>query len=150
MRLESGIYQSNPEDVKSRTPSDNHDKRRDVLAVYLKKDVFKNICSMQGWLDRGKYSRFAEYLDCTRQFAAGLARGVFSCENFIPLINILAQGRVDGNWSVLYEVKIKYCGIDSNHPAFNELKYRGVKPYEKYSPLADFRGGDYPIERREK
>lgn len=127
-------------------------KDRNVFGLYLKKETWKYICKLQGW-KKGKYTKFAKCLNCTRQYAAGLAQGRFSFDNPTFLANtiLLAQGRLDGEWTHLVEFRIKVRDVDPNHPMFNIAKYNGQIPYTEYSLSADFRNKmDYKVETEKR
>jgi len=124
--------------------------KRDYLSVYLKPEAFKHICYAQRW-HKGKYTKFGTCLGVSRQYATGIAKGKFSCSDWIiPLIVLLARGRTEGCWCHMFCIRVKASGINSNHPMFNEAKYQGQVPYEKYSLSGEFRQQQYEAEIKGK
>ena len=146
MSLLSAIYQDVMKRGKCHLPDFS---AKGIFGLYLKITTWGDICRMQGWR-KGQYSRYAEYLGCTRQYAAGLAQGKFSFENtdFYARTVLLCQGRLDGHYCHLFEFRFKVKNIDPNHPMFNYAKYNGMIPYGKHSLAVEFRRQQYDAEKK--
>ena len=112
--------------------------------------VFKNgevnkIKDIKGWqTDR----EMAEVLGITRAYVSMLAaRRVSVSQNIIMRLAYLL-GNLRGNWWVHYEIVDSGEPVDHNHPLWNNEKYQGRMPYNRYSSSAELRSRDYKVERR--
>jgi len=121
-------------------------KKEEYRSFFLKKEVWEHIRKSKGWKVRGAATRLSEQLNVTRQYAAMILSGTVGCSSFMMLKLKRFVGIPQGQcWCFMFDdIKVKDC--DSNHPVFNELKYMGEVPYEKYSPAGEFRKKSYQVE----
>jgi hypothetical protein len=121
-------------------------KKEEYRSFYLKKEVWQAIRKSKGWPERGSATRLAEQLHVTRQYAAMILSGTVGCSAFLMLKIKKFVGIPEGQcWCFMFD-DIRIRDVDSNHPIFNELKYMGEVPYDKYSLSGHFRKNSYHAE----
>jgi hypothetical protein len=123
-------------------------KKEEYRSFYLKRDIWESIRKSKGWKQRGAATRLSEQLHITRQYAAMILSGTVGCSAFVMLKIKKFVGIPEGQcWCFMFD-EIRVKDVDTNHPIFNEMKYMGEVPYEKYSPSAEFRKGSYKAETK--
>lgn len=117
---------------------------------YLVPEKWEAIRKSRGWAKRGAASRLAENLNprCTRQFTAMVINETCGCSSSFMAAYVDLVGIPEGQcWCHLFRRR-RTKNIDTNHPIFNQLKYDGEIPYEKYSLSGEFRKGSYGAETK--
>lgn len=123
-------------------------QREDYRSFFLKKSTWDAIRISRGWPERGSISRFAEEIGVTRQYAADLVSCNCGCSSNVMRKIIDLLGIRDGErWCHLFD-KTNMRNVDNNHPIFNQAKYMGEVPYERFSISATLRESDYAVESR--
>jgi plasmid maintenance system antidote protein VapI len=138
------IRQDVPPNVRKKPTSQK--QREDYKSFYLKKSTWDAIRISRGWGERGAISRFADELRITRQYAADLVRCNCGCSSNVIRRIVDLLGIKEGCWCHLFD-KTNLREVDNNHPIFNQMKYNGEVPYERFSPSADARAKDYKVEK---
>lgn len=120
--------------------------REDYRSFYLKKTTWEAIKISRGWPSYGAISRFAEEIRITRQYAADIVSCNCGCSSNVIRRIVDMLGIKEGCWCHLFD-RTNMREVDPNHPIFNQMKYNGEIPYEKYSPSAEARSRDYSVEK---
>ena len=124
------------------------EQKEDYRSFYMKKRTWNAIKDSRGWSGRGEISRFAESINITRQYAAGIVNGSLGCSTNVMRKIIDLLGIYHGCWCQLFD-RQNLNGVDYNHPRYNQAKYEGEVPYKEDSLSAEFRRVDYKTETRQ-
>lgn len=116
-----------------------------ALKLVFKREAIVTIRRAKGWrTDR----EMAEALGVTRAYVSMMAARRVSVSHNIILRLAYLLGSIRGNWWIFYEIIESGEPVDRDHPLWNEDKYQGKVPYNRYSSSADLRSRDYEIETR--
>lgn len=121
-------------------------QREDYKSFYLKKTTWEAIRVSRGWKEYGSISRLAEELRITRQYATDIVHCNCGCSSNVIRRIVDLLGIREGCWCHLFD-KTNLREASPNHPIFNQMKYDGEVPYERYSPSAEAKAGDYKVEK---
>ena len=106
-------------------------------SIYLRKESYEVLKRIHNWKS---YADFGRAIQKTRQMARLIARQEAGCSaNMVGTIAELLGLKKSGSCWCRFFTIIKEGEYPSRHQKFNELKYRGEFPYEKYSTSAEFR-----------
>lgn len=146
--LENSIYRKQLQGGKEYLPNEEQAGRKipspyPAHKLVIKKKSLHSIMVAKGWKT---YTQVASALGFTRQYVTMVANGVPVSSEFIIRM-ALCLGNQKYNWHVHYEIAPRGY-INENHPTWNEQKYKGQIPYEKYSISADLRKDAYPVEKQ--
>lgn len=132
----NGIFQKKK--VFSPNPAPN-------LKLVFKDGAIDLIKKVKGWhTDR----EMAEALGITRAYVSMMSKRRVSVSHNIILRLAYLLGSIQGKWWIHYDIIDSGEPIDPDHPLWNEEKYQGRIPYNRYSSSADLRNRDYKVETR--
>lgn len=122
---------------KTTLPNPNFEYR-----LVFKKGAIESIKQAKGWQTDADMARA---LGLTRQYVSMLHRTRVGATSTV-ITRLAAQlGNTEGNWWIYYDI-VAWGVKDVNHPAWNNEKYLGRMPYQRYSPMAGLRSKDYRTE----
>jgi plasmid maintenance system antidote protein VapI len=140
-----GIFHLAKKTANNKLPSG----REEYRSFFIKKSAWEAIRALKGWHKRGSISRFAEELGITRQYASLIVGGKAGCSSFV-MRKIKRLVGINGScWCHLFE-ETRVDDVDLDHPIYNQAKYNGEVPYQRYSSSAELRDKDYKTEIRKK
>ncbi len=113
--------------------------------IVFKKGAVETIKQSKGWKSD---SEMARALGLTRQYVSMLHKTRVSVTSTVITRIAALTGNIEGNWHIYYEI-VPWGVSDPNHPTFNQEKYMGQIPYNKYSTSAEIREKDYKTEIKE-
>jgi transcriptional regulator with XRE-family HTH domain len=116
-----------------------------ALKLVFKKGAIERIKEVKGWPSD---KEMAQALGFTRAYISMLTKR--RAEVTVEVIKRLAYvlGGLTGKWWVHYDIIDSGEPIDPDHPLWNEEKYQGRIPYNRYSSSAELRKRDYKVESR--
>lgn len=116
-----------------------------ALKLVFKSGEVERIKDIKGWqTDR----EMAEALGITRAYISMMAARRVSVSHNVILRLAYLLGNLRGKWWVHYEIINSGESVDMNHPLWNEEKYQGRIPYNRFSSNAELRKKDYKTEVR--
>jgi transcriptional regulator with XRE-family HTH domain len=111
--------------------------------IVFKKGALAAIKIAKGWHTDAEMARA---LGVTRSYINMLKKTRVSVTATV-ITRLAAQlSNIGQNWWLPFEI-VPWGVIDQNHPIYNQEKYMGQIPYNKFSLSADFRRKDYRAEK---
>ncbi len=124
---------------KSTLPNPNLEYR-----LVFRRGAVELIRDAKGWKTDAEMARA---LGLTRAYITMLRRTKVSVSSTV-ITRLAAQlGNTDRNWWIHFEI-VPWGVPDLNHPVWNQEKFMGRVPYDRFSLSANFRGLDYRAEKR--
>lgn len=111
--------------------------------IVFKKNAIDTIQRAKGWRTLAEMAR---NIGITRSYLSMLKSTRVQVTATIISRIAVAMGNVNDNWWIYYDI-IPYGVLDYNHPVWNQEKYMGRVPYERYSPSCESRSLDYSAEK---
>lgn len=111
-------------------------------AIIFRDGALENIKKTKGWKSD---SEMAKNLGLTKQYISNLRHRRSPCTHTVVTRIAAITGNIQDNWHVFYELK-PIGFIRTNECQYNQEKYLGQIPYEKYSPMAELRKADHAVE----
>lgn len=133
----SAILQKISKRSKSHLPNPNLEYR-----LIFKKGAVEIIKQAKGWKNDAEMARA---LGITRQYMSMLHKTRCSVSSTVITRLAILMGNIEKNWWIWFQV-VPWGVSNLNHPTWNQEKYIGQIPYDKYSSSADLRKRDYPTE----
>lgn len=115
------------------------------LKLVFKEGAVETIKRAKGWATDAE---MALSLGITRAYVSMMSKRRVSVSHNVILRLAYLLGNIRGNWWTFYEIMDTGEPVDFNHPIWNEEKYKGRIPYNRFSTSAESRSRDYKVERR--
>lgn len=112
-------------------------------AIIFKPGAVESIKKVKGWRSDAEMAR---NLYVTRQYICNLKKQRAACTSTIITRIAACLGNIEDHWYEFYQLK-PLGFIRTNDMQYNQQKYLGQIPYEKYSISAEFRKQDYAVEQ---
>lgn len=113
------------------------------LKLVFKVKAVEVIKAAKGWRTDAE---MAQALGITRAYVSMMAKRRVSVSHNVILRLSYLMGNVQAKWWIFYEIIDAGEPVAKNHPLWNMEKYEGRIPYMRFSPMADIRRQDYPLE----
>lgn len=112
--------------------------------IVFREGAIENIKKTLGFKNDAE---FARALQLTRAYVCLLkAKKAKVTDTVITRVATITNNH--DRWWVHFELEAHQRPLNSNHPMYNNEKYMGRMPYEKYSQSAEFRKNDYDAETK--
>lgn len=112
--------------------------------IVFKEGAIDHIIQAKGWKN---YAQMARELGFTRAYISSLRKRKVACTQNVITRVAAALNNTQGAWWAYFE--IVPTGIASpDQPIWNQEKYKGIQPYQKYSSSGQLRSKDYDVEYR--
>ena len=139
MKLLKYFLQPGRNNVKSILPNPNLEYR-----IVFKKGAVETIKRAKGWKTDAEMARA---LGLTRAYISMLVKTRVSVSSTVITRLAAQMGNTEVNWWVYYDI-VPWGVSDPNHPTFNNEKYKGQIPYDRFSVSEEIRSLDYKAERK--
>lgn len=121
--------------LKKDTVKTNYTNPKFRYEIVFRPGAVESIKKVKGWKTD---SEMAKELDLTRAYVSLLKHGKASCTQTVITRVAACLGNTGGSWWIHFEI-IPVGFYKSGDPIYNQDKYAGRQPYERYSPTAEFR-----------
>lgn len=111
--------------------------------LVFKKGAIELIKKAKGW---GSDAEMGRALGVTRAYITMLHRTRVSVTATVITRLAVQMGNTGHNWWIYYDI-VPWGVEDKSHPFWNQEKYMGTVPYNRFSISADLRRRDYKAEK---